>query len=285
MDDSELHRRLTEFINQWPLYTPLEIEFDEPKMRTPSLPASFLRACPTCSAEPTWSRINAIENSHAARLGAGMIVAWRCSHCTKERLFLWVEQRARPLRDAGGDHAGYSHVILRKFGQVPPQHAELPRQVERGLPKPAVEMYKKGLTSLAHGYGLAALAYFRRVIEDATNEVLDLFIRHAMDLDEHEAAERLRAARSNSQMEEQLRLAADALPGALRPGGVNPLAALYKHYSQGIHGRPDEECLVLARELVFVLDYTFSNWRAQMDEAAAFREHVTRWSDPTARPE
>ncbi len=99
-----------------------------------------------------------------------------------------------------------------------------------------------------------------------------------------EAARTIRVAKESGRTEDRLKLASEALPEGLRPGGANPLAVLYGHYSRGIHGLSDEQCLEVARELHFTLEYIFKNWRLQMQEAAKFKATVQRWSDPSKTP-
>src|SRR5439155_26247749 len=150
----------------------------------------------------------------------------------------------------------------------------------KGLTEPVLDLFKKGLTSLTHGFGLGALAYFRRVVEDASAELIDLFADRAGADGDSETAQAIRAAEQNSRMEDRLKVASEALPPTLRPGGVNPLAVLYARYSRGIHGLSDEECLTVAQQLLFALQYIFENWKKQMEEAAQFRLTVQQWSNP-----
>ncbi len=131
---------------------------------------------------------------------------------------------------------------------------------------------------------MGALAYFRRVVEDATLQVIDLFADTAAADGNSEVETTIRAAKESGRTEDRLKLASEALPEGLRPGGANPLAVLYSHYSRGIHGLTDVECLEVARELHFALEYIFKNWRLQMQEAAKFKATVQRWSDSSKTP-
>ncbi len=63
------------------------------------------------------------------------------------------------------------------------------------------------------------------------------------------------------------------------------LATLYAQYSRGMHNLSDEECLYVAHALHFALEYTFRNWRTQLEDAASFQQQIQTWSDPKATPE
>lgn len=273
--EAELTQRLAEFINEWPLYSPFELEFNPPTSSSPALPRTVLRDCVRCRATPTWERIQPSSGAgETIYVGVGQIVAYRCTHCRNESLRIWFDRAEFEAKAPDGTSTGYGKVRFRKLGQSPAQSIEPSREVLKTLNQATATLLRKGLTSLSHGYGLGALGYFRRVVEDASAELLELFAAKAAAEGDAAAAERIRAAKSGQRVEDRLKTAADALPATLRPGGVNPLAALYGHYSKGIHGLTDDECLEVARQLYGTLEYTLRNWRQQMEEAEQFRKAV-----------
>jgi hypothetical protein len=284
-----LTNRLTEFVNSWPLYSPFRLDYLRDRPGRVELPPTILRDCRRCGATPTWAQQHPIDaygaNTKRAELGCGFVTRYVCTHCGKEQLRLWLYIEDHPVKEPDDTIRGYSGAILRKLGQWPAQEIEPSKELEKGLPEASVPLYKKGLTTLAHGFGLGALGYFRRVVEDASTHLIDLFADRAEADGDSAAADELRKAKLTHRMEDRLKAAADALPLALRPGGVNPLAALYGQYSRGLHGLSDEECLVVAHNLQFALDYIFRTWKAQMAEAERFQMEIGRWSDPSTAPE
>ena len=287
VDAEVLPKKLAEFINTWPLYSPFELRFESPMGYVPDLPRTILRDCSTCEAMPTWMRRNP-TNDHSPQsvyVGVGQIVSYRCSHCGKEEVRVWFDFSESRVKNKDEAYSPIAGVTLRKLGQWPAQRIEPSRELAKGLTEPVLDLFKKGLTSLTHGFGLGALAYFRRVVEDASAELIDLFADRAGADGDSETAQAIRAAEQNSRMEDRLKVASEALPPTLRPGGVNPLAVLYAHYSRGIHGLSDEECLTVAQQLLFALQYIFENWKKQMEEAAQFRLTVQQWSNPKKTPE
>jgi hypothetical protein len=281
----DVTKRFTEFINTWPLYSPFEMVFDPP-VNSPILPDRILRDCSTCEATPTWVRKNpeGLSNTPLS-VGEGSVVEYLCTHCGQESIYLWFKQANTNSQGAGGTYPVTTRSVLRKLGQWPSQQNEPDREVSKALSQPLLDFFKKGLTSLNHGYGLGALAYFRRVVEDASTVLIDLFAERAAAEGDQAAADTIRAAKGAGHVEDRLRTAADALPTSLRPGGVNPLSVLYTHYSRGIHGLSDDECLVVAQRLYFAVEYIFKNWRKQMEDVAEFRRTVQRWSDPSKGPQ
>ena len=282
----ELPKRLAEFINSWPLYSPFHVTLPGPTSYTPDLPQTILRDCPNCEATPTWERRHpsASPSSSPEYVGIGGVLAYRCTHCGKAELRVWYVEISTRRKEPDGSVGPILAITLRKLGQWPAQSIEPGREVEKEFKESALDFFKKGLTSLAHGFGLGALAYFRRVVEDATGQVIDLFADTAAADGNTDAETTIRAAKESGRTEDRLKLASEALPEGLRPGGANPLAVLYGHYSRGIHGLSDEQCLEVARELHFTLEYIFKNWRLQMQEAAKFKATVQRWSDSSKTP-
>jgi hypothetical protein len=283
MDDkARLTKKLTEFINTWPLYSPFELEFSPPTHAVPDLPATILRACSVCDATPTWEQQNPTGSGYGLiYVGFGSVVGFTCTHCKEGMVRVWFRRddyRAKGTAD--GKIPGIERSVFRKLGQWPAQRTDPDREVSKQLSDPLLDLFSKGLTSLAHGYGLGALVYFRRVVEEATSQLIDLFADRAEAAGDSQSAQEIRAAKNAPHMEERLKVAGDALPTALRPGGVNPLTVLYAHYSRGIHGLNDNECLAVAQQLRFALEYIFINWRNQMEDAARFRRTVQNWTDP-----
>lgn len=278
---------LNRFINEWPLYGPSEVRFTQPVTSVPGMPETILRECTGCASTTTWRRTLPdmySQGTYSIRLDVGEVIAYICSHCRLRANAVWLWIETEDLRDPIDDG---NLVGMRCFkrGQYPAQTINPPKKVAKSLDEPTLDLYKKGLTSLGHGYGIGAVSYFRRVVEDATTVLIDELIERASENNDSVTVEKLTQAKEGRAADEKLKLAADALPADLRPGRANPLATLYEQYSRGIHGLSDDQCLKVAHQLRFALDYTFENWLKEIDEAKRFRAEVQSWNDPTSKPE
>lgn len=280
---------MAEFFNEWPLYTPFVIRFTQPAPHDPNVPRRILRNCQLCESVTTWERSHprAFSGSGMSMpVGDGEVTLWTCTHCSRQMVRVWyLREYDRPDSDDSGDPPPSRGMVLRKLGQWPPQEVEPVREVEKALGEQTLEMYRKGLTSLSHGYGLAAVAYFRRVVEDATSAVLNLAIEAAEAAEREEDAARVRQIKESRPADDKLKEAAKHLPPSLRPGGVNPLDALYDHYSRGLHGLSDEDCLSIGRALHTSLEHVFLHWRVRLDADERYRSEIQGLSDPAAAPE
>src|SRR5260370_38689927 len=92
-------------------------------------------------------------------------------------------------------------------------------------------------------YGIGPLTYFRRVIEDTTDEMLDL-LEEAMTATgaDPAALAALKQAKDGRRFEDRVKIAAEVLPANLRPNNINPFGDLYQLLSIGLHDLTDEQC-------------------------------------------
>jgi len=234
------------------------------------LPESLTRPCATCELEhpTTWLLDqNQYQSSPVTTVQPGEVVSYTCARCRKEEVTFWfrVEREAKPR--LGGSVVT---VTVTKIGQWPEPLINPPRAVTRALGDEA-KLYRKGLVSLQHGFGIGALAYMRRVVEEKTGELLHL-LRQVADV-EGDAAKvaRIEAAKGEQVSQTRLKLAAEALPPALRVGGENPLSRLFDVVSADMHNATDEECAARAAEIREIFEHLFANLREQLDKARAFQ--------------
>ena len=150
----------------------------------------------------------------------------------------------------------------------------VPRTVEKRLGASA-DFYRKALTSRNEGYGLAAVAYFRRVVEDKTNELIDVVADAAATFGVPSTdVEKIRAAKNEKAYEDKLKIAARAIPEVLKPDGANPFQAMYDILSVGIHTQSEDECLQIADDTREIFDYLFDRLRTETSDRTTFVSKV-----------
>ena len=168
-----------------------------------------------------------------------------------------------------------------KIGQYPPWSIDLPPRLAKALPEDRRRLYSKALMAMNHGHGIGAVAYFRRVVDDAMNEILDA-LDEALRLEGNEEGQKkLAEARAKYTADERLKLAAELVPPSLRPGGVNPLKQLWGHYSVAIHTQSDDECLTVAAGYKASFDLFFTLLSEQLEALKGYRKAM---SNPVSKP-
>lgn len=146
-----------------------------------------------------------------------------------------------------------SKLSLVKFGEVPGFGPPTPARLVTLLGKEK-EYFFKGRRSESQGMGIAAFAYYRRIIEAQRNKIFDEVIRVSKTLqasaDLIRELERAKVETQFSKAVEQIKL---GIPQALLINGHNPLTLLHSALSEGLHAQSDEECLEIATSIRVVL--------------------------------
>ncbi len=150
--------------------------------------------------------------------------------------------------------------------------------MEKNLGKDSAGLYKKSLICRNIGYGLAAAGYIRRVVEDKTNELIEVVAKLAeVNGVEAKKVEEIRAAAKSADYtpyEKKLEIASAVFPESLKVGGKNPLFSLFKLVSEGIHGKSEAECIKVAENTDAVFQYVFTNLKAETEIRRAFIEKM-----------
>jgi hypothetical protein len=140
-----------------------------------------------------------------------------------------------------------------KVGQDPQFDIDLEPVLAKAL-GPNAAYFKKGRICELHSYGIGAFGYYRRIVEDIIDDLLNSI--SSLIADDGERDKYLKALEEVKKMkvaERKIELVKDLLPATLRPGGMNPLSTLYEVLSEGLHAESDERCIKLAEEVREVL--------------------------------
>jgi len=271
---------------------------------TAILPREIQRACETAkcgSFESGWllhklsedaTPETAVATYCCRNCGASFEVClrWGYSHSEKARRAR-EEARAkdRILRAAGGVGLGdpepaQAEFSFQKVGQYPAPTVTLPPDFAKALGTHQ-DLYRKGLVSRNQGYGIGALAYFRRIVEDTMNNMLGLL---AEALREHNAdpdvVQRVEAANGEKVFEKKAKIAADALPADLQPGGFNPFRSLHEQYSESLHEHTDDACVAIVDRMREDMAIIFKILKTHIDDRRQYKEAARRLQQKRSRP-
>ncbi len=163
-----------------------------------------------------------------------------------------------------------------KFGEDPPFGPPTPARVI-ALVGPDKEFFLKGRRAENQGMGIAAFAYYRRVIENQKNRIIDEIIKVSKKLG---ADPGLIADLEKAKAETQFTRAVDSvkhgIPQSLLIDGHNPLVLLHSALSEGLHAQTDEECLELATHIRVVLADLAERLSAALKDHAELNSAVSR---------
>ncbi|MGB8478837.1 MAG: hypothetical protein WCE63_08350 [Acidobacteriaceae bacterium] len=286
-----------EFITATPLYVEIPIYFSPPSQ------ISFHCWNKTCAKETTWFRVYG-ETTLGNGQDGGQIpdyslksCAYKCFKCSDSVLTVVYKEikrdkvQVRPRLGSGISNTPPTpptmvEVVAQvmKIGQFPEPTVDLPRGLEKNLGNEAARFYRRALICRNNGFGLGAVTYMRRVVEDKTNELIELAAKYAESYEMDEATIKAIRAAADSTVyttyDQKLKYASGVFPSTLMVESYNPLAILYGLVSEAIHSLSEEKCIVVADETAAVFDYVFGKLRADVTDRAEFVGRMKRLSQP-----
>jgi hypothetical protein len=254
-----------EFLEEYPLYRKFKVT-DLPRT-TNELDAVRLKmSCPTCKSDQTFIMTNSFwENcdySNYPTAGIKFRAVYLCSHCqTFERVFYVAVDEKKQW--------------LMKVGQFPAWEVLGNPLVEKLLGKHA-DHYKKGLVCESQSYGIGAYGYYRRIVEETIDELLNEISQLLVGDELNRFSEALAKTKTTVVTQEKIELVKDLLPTILRPDGMNPLSVLHSSLSEGLHASSDEACLEQAVIIREVLMFLVNQVAASKASAKSFTEGMRK---------
>ena len=202
--------------------------------------------------------------------------SYMCGLCNSNSVLFFFEMLEWVRDPNSGSPGRWHHEAVRKIGQNPPQDISISADLDEQLGVTA-QHYKKALITREQNYGIAAMAYMRRVVDEKTDDLIDIMadLARTHQIPEGEI-DKLLKVKTDTRYDRKLETAANLIPQALRPGGVNPLGQLYKQTSTGLHGKSDDECVAIFDDIRADFEYIFRNLH---NEAQERREFVKRMQE------
>lgn len=200
------------------------------------------------------------------------VICFICRNCktTRRRISLLVD------RDKDG------RVAFMKFGEWP---AFGPRTHSRliKLIGPDRELFLKGRRAESYGLGIGAFGYYRRVVENQRDRLIDQIIEVAngSDLDRDFVAQ-LELAKKETQFSKAVEMIKGAIPASLKIDGHNPLVLLHAALSEGIHSDTEETCLEMAQHIRVVLNQFAERLADVARTKAELKAAISRLLNPQA---
>lgn len=254
------------FLETAPLYS--WREFKKPRVNRASLWINEIDAyCDVCEQHRPFQDLRSRGGGSGLAISAlksgTSYFAFSCVSCRKARREYLVEQ----VLDE-------ENIRLQKYGELPRSKLVRNRTLQKFL-KEDLENYEKAVICLSHEYGIAAFAYFRRVVENNINRLLDLVQQDALSSgSEQPTLDAIAELRKDTPMSEKIKIANLALPSHLKPDGLNPLGRLYQVLSEGVHSLSEAECLTKAKATSECLTFLVSELASRQEHRARFKSMV-----------
>ena len=290
MGDSTEVKTVRDFLERSPLFLAVHVDLGS-ACQPEQLPVSTSLDldCTSCKRSRTFNLSvpnllgNFVSIEALPEFGGGFLATYACTDCGKGQESFWIGAQAAGIEERitgrtlmnGGISRGTpskwaSKFTLRKFGQstVPLPHSAKALQKLLG---DDLGLYRRALQCMSMGFGIGAVAYLRRVVENKTMALLDQLQRVLVAEEDTEGLAKLEKARGSHSSQQRLELAAELLPNSLRLGRHNPLAVMFGAFSAELHGSvSDEEAHATAVRLQHALDFLVTRIEEHLSEMATF---------------
>jgi len=262
------------FLEEVPLYKQTTVKFFGSVLD--SLPrVSINMYCGLCESNQTFTMINnywEANEAQNANIGTRILrLTYRCMHCNRfpRHFYVLVDGKERTLE---------------KVGQYPPWDISGNKDIENRLGDHA-RYYRRGLICESQGYGIGAFSYYRRIVEEIIDALLDEISNLLTGEDFEKYQDALRKTKETTITQEKIALVKDLLPDRLRPGGMNPLGVLHSVLSDGLHAKSDDDCLEDAAACRTVLIFLAAQIAANKNSAKEFTESMQKLLEKKAQRE
>lgn len=171
-----------------------------------------------------------------------------CQSCEKYTINLII---------SGASQKEKPKYFVRKIGQYPaPESSDLklPTDLSGFLNDEDCEFYRKGLKSLEMNQGLGAFSYFRKMLENEMERIIET-LSNPYSPDGNKIAEAIAAYRKEPQKSKLIEDITYYLPNTLKEHGANILLVLCDTASMDIRGLTEKECIKKSKDIDTLFRY------------------------------
>lgn len=256
------------FLEEYPLYRKFNVKcMSSTTDKFPVVPINM--DCLTCKSSQTFVMTNKYwENFSYTNYSVEGILfraVYLCVHCQKFERTFYIK-------------VGNNKEWFMKVGQYPSWEIKGDFNIEKFLGEHS-SYYRKGLICESQGYGIGAFGYYRRIVEEIIDSLLDEIAGLLVEKDLSKYQDVLKKTKETTVTQEKIDLVKDLLPPILRPEGMNPLAALHSALSEGLHAESDEQCLEYAETCREILVFLVNQVAASKAASREFTESMRKLLD------
>lgn len=263
---------IAKFLETYPLYRKFALELPQYCGQLPK-PAIHMH-CSTCQSAQTFRMINEYHDRKGdpALSTAGLTcrVIYMCAACTSaERDFMLF--------------FAVTKDYVMKVGQHPAWSIELDKTLSKMLGT-HVKYYKRGLVCESQGYGIGAIVYYRRIVEEIIDGLLDSIETIILPSDHERYKAALEATKKTIVTQDKINLVKDILPPILTPGNVNPLGVLHHALSEGLHDKDEDECMAIADTIRGCIVFLVNQVLLSQEQSKQFTSGMKKLLDKKSKP-
>jgi hypothetical protein len=277
LSPEKFRESVAQLLVQWPLYRKYEFTGDlrkeklhfSPPVYQLELPKAIQMNCPRCLHRQPWDLKSPFDGR--AELGFSRLnYGCRACHLRKDYWLLLT------FDETGGS--------IIKTGQYPALELEPPSLVAAGMEKEDLALYRRALTCRHSNFGIGAVAYLRRIVENRTNFLIDLIATRQQEEDPTSPLlQRVEEIKKDKRFSEKIEFAADLLPKSVRLGGQNPISLLHDLTSEALHGLSDEESVDVFDRCQLAFEHVIRRLKLDEDEDQGFKDALKKLTEKATK--
>jgi hypothetical protein len=272
------------FLEENTLYKFFETDFSPTRQLSSTPMPSINMFCEECDSHQTFNMSNHYAEDEVGTFSSesGKIyrLKYECASCNSFNRYFLIKsfiKEKKSINEEGEEEDGVV-VCIEKVGQYPQYDIEMDKDLEDLLGEHS-NYYKRGQICEIHGYGIGAFSYYRRIVEDVIDELLELIKDHIKGkklLKEYE--QEVNKIKAGFDATRKIKLVKDLLPSTLMIEGNNPLKLLYSVLSKGVHNLDDQECLERAKVIRTSLEFLIGQLKKTERDEEKFAEAIKNLS-------
>jgi hypothetical protein len=201
-------------------------------------------------------------------------LSYRCRHCkSSSKLFaVLVNVNLKTSKTLRGE--------AEKIGEYPAFGPHVPTRINK-LIGPDRDFFFKGRRAESQGMGIGAFGYYRRVVENQKNRIIDEILKVCERIGASpQVIKELGQAKTETQFNKAVQKIKKGIPEVLKIDGHNPLLLLHSALSEGLHAQSDEQCMELATSIRIVMTELAEKLDQALKEEAELKSAVSRLLKP-----
>ena len=226
--------------------------------------------CPICKGKRFFSVENSGTSLHNMDNTESKLIIYTCKNCNEA-------QKVYSLRSIKIEEENKNEHVpgkIQKLGEYPPFGDSIPTKVMTLVGKER-DFFLKGRRCENQSLGIGAYAYYRRIVENQKDKLLDEIIKVCKKQGKQGILiQELENAKKETQFSKAIDSIKEKLPSSLNIEGQNPLKLLHKAVSKGIHNMTDEECLEYAESIRVILFELTERINAYLKESAEIHKTI-----------
>ena len=226
--------------------------------------------CPVCNGKRFFKKTNS-ESKYSSFDGYSLeTILYTCKNCNQSQKIFTIKYKQSELEK----DAKFIPGTIIKLGEYPPFGDSIPAKVMTLVGKER-DFFLKGRRCENQSLGIGAYAYYRRIVENQKDKLIDEIIKVCKKLGKQESLiEDLEKAKNETQFSKAVDSIKEELPTSLYIEGQNPLKLLHKAVSKGIHNMTDEECLQYAESIRIILFELTERINSYLKETAEIHKAI-----------